>query len=97
METEAILVEGDNRRRARRMRVFKGAQIIVGSGYSVFDCLVRNLSETGAMLALSDPFGVPSHFDLTMDAAKARRPCTVRWRSGSALGVSFDDADPLAA
>jgi hypothetical protein len=90
-------VESENRRRAQRVRTFKGGRIILNRGYSVFDCLVRNLSETGAMLVLSDPFGVPSHFDLEMDAAKARRPCTVRWRTDTAVGVSFDDADSIAA
>jgi PAS domain S-box-containing protein len=42
------------------------------------------------------PTGVPSHFEIMMDAAKQRRQCTVRWRSENAMGVSFDDAELIA-
>jgi hypothetical protein len=99
MEPEKVspFAVGDNRRRAPRMRTLKGGRIVIGSGVSVFDCLIRNLSDTGAMLAMSNPFGIPSHFDLMMDSAKPRRPCTVRWRSDAALGVSFDDMTSIAA
>ncbi len=97
METNAKSQESDNRRRAQRMRTLKGGKIIFPGGYSVFDCVVRNLSATGAMLALSEPMSIPSHFELVLEAANARRPCTVRWRSPNAIGVSFDDAGPSAA
>jgi hypothetical protein len=85
----------ENRRAARRNRTLKKATIIFNGGFSAFDCIVRNLSETGAMLQLS-ALGVPTHFELRMDAATSRRPCTVRWRAESALGVSFDDVGPKA-
>jgi hypothetical protein len=49
------------------------------------------------MLALSAALGIPSHFEIVMDAAKQRRRCTVRWRAENAMGVSFDDANPIAA
>jgi len=87
-----------NRRGARRVRTLKGGRIILNGGYSVFDCVIRNLSDTGAMLQLSGPLGIPTHFELAMDASKARRPCTVRWRTDRAIGVSFDDVvEPKAA
>jgi hypothetical protein len=88
--------DGDesNRRVARRNRTLKKATIIINGGYSVFECTVRNLSDYGAMLALSNPLGIPTHFELSMDAAKSRRPCTVRWRTENAMGVSFDDVQP---
>ncbi|HEY5082449.1 MAG TPA: PilZ domain-containing protein [Bauldia sp.] len=100
METDANhtrAVTDDNRRRSPRMRTLKGGRIVTDSGNSVFDCTIRNLSETGAMLALSNPFGIPAHFDLMLQAPKPRRPCTVRWRSDAALGVSFDDMTSIAA
>lgn len=88
--------EGANRRVSRRNRTLKKATISFNGGYSAFDCVVRNLSESGAMLQVSS-LGIPSHFELKMDAASARRSCTVRWRTESAIGVSFDDADPTVA
>ena len=86
----------ENRRRAPRVRTLKAARIVINGGYSVYDCLIRNLSDTGAMLAMSAPQGVPSQFQIMMDAAKQRRQCTVRWRSENALGMSFDDAESIA-
>ena len=82
--------EHDNRRAARRMRTLKKATIILKGGYSVYDCIVRNLSDTGAMLQVGG-LGIPSHFVLTLDATVPRHECTVRWRAENAIGVSFDD------
>ena len=36
-------------RRERRMRVLKMARIVFNGGYSVYDCRVKNLSESGAL------------------------------------------------
>jgi hypothetical protein len=87
--------DGANRRVARRMRTLKKATIILRGGYSVYDCIVRNISDTGALLQVT-PLGIPAHFELVLDAAIPRRMCTVRWRTESAMGVSFDDMDARA-
>ena len=84
-----------NRRAARRMRTLKKATIIIQGGYSVFDCVIRNLSDTGALLQVGG-LGIPSHFTLKYDAPVPTHPCTVRWRTENAMGVSFDDVQ-LAA
>jgi hypothetical protein len=84
-----------NRRVARRMRTLKKATIILHGGYSVYDCVIRNLSDTGAMLQVA-PLGIPNHFDLRLDAPVPSHPCTVRWRTDSAMGVSFDDVSQPA-
>ncbi len=80
-----------NRRAARRMRTLKKATIVLNGGYSVYDCVVRNLSETGAMLQVGG-LGIPSHFELVLDTTVTRHMCTVRWRTEDAIGVSFDDS-----
>jgi hypothetical protein len=93
METQVHSGASDaeaNRRSARRMRTLKKATIILSGGYSVYDCVIRNLSETGAMLQVA-PLGIPNHFELVLDAAVPRHVCTVRWRTDCAMGVSFDD------
>ena len=85
-----------NRRAARRMRTLKKATIVLKGGYSVYDCVIRNLSDTGAMLQVGG-LGIPSHFELVLDAAVPRHLCTVRWRTEDAIGVSFDDGQLQAA
>ena len=77
----------DNRRRTPRQKTFKSAKILLNNRASVIDCLLRNVSETGAQLQLSNTAGVPSTFELAFD--NHIRACTVQWRHGSRLGVSF--------
>ncbi|CAN5299126.1 hypothetical protein BH10PSE9_BH10PSE9_06490 [soil metagenome] len=88
--------EGDERRSERRARTLKRARIIFNHGYGVFDCVVRNLSPTGALLDLPSLLGVPAHFDIAMDGAPGRA-CTVRWHTDHLMGVQFDDAVAKAA
>lgn len=84
-----------NRRVSRRMRTLKKATIVIQGGYSVFDCVIRNISETGALLQVGG-LGIPSHFTLKYDAPVPTHPCTVRWRTETAIGVSFDDVQIAA-
>ena len=83
-------IQHENRRRAERARTLKRARIILNHGYSVFDCMIRNLSDGGAMLQMADQLGVPDHFELAIGHARHGNLCTVRWRNEAARGVSFD-------
>lgn len=82
-----------NRRGARRNRTLRGGRIIFNAGYSAFECTVRDLTPDGAKLRFGEAAGVPNHFELELEPGQPRRKCTVRWRSGSTMGVSFDSAD----
>jgi hypothetical protein len=77
----------DEHRDAPRHRVLKGARIEFGT--SVFDCTIRNLSDTGAALDVS-PVGIPAEF--TLVAEGVRRSCKVVWRKEKRIGVTFDKA-----
>jgi hypothetical protein len=79
------------RRRGRRARTLKGGRIVFNGGYSSFECTIRNLSDSGALLKFGDVLGIPNHFELETETGRARRKCTVRWRSGTLIGVSFTD------
>jgi hypothetical protein len=81
-----------NRRRAERHRTLKHARIVLDNRMSTFDCIIRNISNTGAMLEISAPIGVPGHFELAIGTSVHGPTCTVRWRTDHAIGVSFDDA-----
>jgi hypothetical protein len=94
-EQTVSLVE---RRAERRHRVLKPGHIVFNRGYTVFDCIVRNLSPCGAMLELAMLSAVPRQFDLMIDRRDPPFHCVVRWRSGTQIGVAFLDADvPMAA
>jgi len=82
----------EERRRARRLRALKGAKISFNSGNSVIDCLVRNMSETGARLKLETTAAVPERFSLIIienGGAIPQRDCEVAWQTATELGVRF--------
>jgi len=54
------------------------------------DCLLRNVSRTGAMVSLSKDLKLPRRFVLDMSGNIAvRRLCTLVWQDGRNAGVSF--------
>jgi hypothetical protein len=77
------------RRRVQRTSVFKSAKIM--SNQSVRDCIVRDISKLGACLALISTTSIPDTFDLTFDAGRTLRPCRAAWRTGTQIGVEFQE------
>jgi hypothetical protein len=51
-----------NKRAAPRNRVLKAGTIEFGD--SAITCIVRNMSDTGALLDVATPVGIPDHFTL---------------------------------
>ena len=74
-------------RAKHRNRTYKTGTVDFGVG--TFDCTVRNLTDRGAMLEASSPFGLPDRFKLVIASEGVRRPCRVVWRRGTRLGVVF--------
>jgi hypothetical protein len=82
--------QGTERRAARRQRVLKGATLSFNSGYSTFECVVRNLSKNGALLSLAETFGLPARFRLLISGDEAGYMVRAAWCKSDALGVSFE-------
>lgn len=78
-----------DRRIERRQRVLKRGQILLHGSDSVVDCMIRELSGTGARLRLDEYYTPPDHFDLLIVDSGAKRSVVVRWRVGSDIGVQF--------
>ncbi len=85
------------RRSERRMRTLKEAKIVFNLGHSVFDCRLRNLSPSGALIEVASMVGIPMHFDVIFDRGALRRACSVRWHTDRLMGVQFNDAAQKAA
>jgi hypothetical protein len=77
-----------NKRASPRKRVLKAGTIEFGGG--AITCMVRNMSDTGAMLDVVTPVGIPDHFTLVLRANKHRMPCRVVWRKEKRIGVVFN-------
>jgi hypothetical protein len=91
--TKSIGLDGDvfpDRRKETRRRVLKGGRISFNSGFSVFECVVKNTSPNGARLELGDTSAIPSRFELLVAGDDVKRSVAVRWREMTVLGVSLD-------
>lgn len=84
--------EPDRRLRSRR-KILRHGRTVWPNGDSS-DCLVYNLSETGAQLQVGGP--VPNVFDLLVEGARSRQSCSVIWRREDRVGVKFTEQVDLA-
>jgi hypothetical protein len=75
-------------RRAPRHRVSKAGTIVFVGGS--INCVVRNLSLTGAALEVSVRACFPERFTLVMPDDGLRLPCRVAWQREYRIGVAFD-------
>ena len=81
-------MEMDRRNSARR-RTLKKGRIVFGRLSQVYDCTIRNVNETGALLMVPNSFGVPDNFLLYNDAEYSRQPAEVIWRRDDRIGIRY--------
>ena len=79
----------DERRISPRHRVLK-AGTIEFSG-SKLDCVIRNMSATGAAIEIKSPIRFPDSFVLAVTSDGSARRCHIVWREDKRIGVAFDD------
>jgi len=78
----------DEKRRAPRLRTFKGGSIMFSVAPPI-GCVIRNMSETGALLAVESSVGIPDEFALLIKPELIKRACRVAWRKAGRMGVQF--------
>jgi len=77
-----------DRRRASRSHVLKGAKIVLGTS-SVIDCVVRNVTNAGARIQIANTVELPEGLGLSFDGGFSIRPCRIAWRTVTETGVEF--------
>jgi len=77
-----------DRRSAQRLRAYKGGRIIA-KRHPERDCLVRNLSDTGACLEIDGSLVAVDEFNLIIKPENLIRICRVAWRKPQKIGVRF--------
>ena len=60
----------------------KGAQL---------SCIVRNVSQGGALLEVRDPEKLPKHFRLVISSDRFAADCEARHRTANGIGVLFTE------
>jgi hypothetical protein len=78
-------------RREARQRVFLKGRIVFNNGSSSFDCLIRDMSSSGARLVMSDATTLPGAFDLYIPQKDRTYRATLRWRREDGIGVTFEE------
>ena len=71
-----------------RKRMFKAGTLEFNRAGAISG-IVRNLSDTGAMIEVESVIGVPDDIILYIEADDFRRECKVVWRKSTRIGVRF--------
>ena len=88
--SNSLSIRADNRGR-KKGRHLAGADqtafIVISEKAPKLECIVKNISEKGAMLRVSTTLGIPHNFDLILEGEK--HPCHSVWRTETNIGVEF--------
>jgi hypothetical protein len=84
--------QGTNERRsAERFNTNLKGQIVCDSLASSVECLLWDISETGARLVVSRPAEIPLEFELLIPDEDASARVRLVWSNGKDHGVAFTD------
>jgi len=78
------------RRTTSRRRVYYGGRIAFHARTSTLDCIVRNVSESGARVELDNPAVLPDQVDLTIARQGVSYFARIVWRRANMAGVALD-------
>ena len=85
----------DRRQIGRRHRHQTGR--VQRPGRSSLPCILKNISDGGALLVFERPVSLPFGFILTIDGEDQTRGCEVRHHYGERVGVEFVDIGLIRA
>jgi PilZ domain-containing protein len=75
------------RRKCPRLRTLKSAKLVLEKS-KVLDCVVRDLTTSGARIEITNTIDLPQDLEVSFDSAGSR-PCRLVWRTMSAAGLEF--------
>src|SRR5262245_4377325 len=84
------------RRASARQKSFLRGCIYFNNRRSTLDCLIRDISESGARLIFSDAVSIPDIVDLHIPQKDQTLRAHVQWRHGDEVGVAFGNAQRAA-
>lgn len=83
--------------RPLRNRVLNGGKLIVSDGQGLIDCVVRDMSDTGARVRLSNPTLLPMKLELLIVKSNMVYPAEVRWNRNTEAGLQFTGPGKVTA
>ncbi len=91
--SRALDYQAEERRGSLRIRTLLAAVAHDEGSTNAWNCVVRNVSVTGARLELERPLTLPAQFRLDVPSKNMRRFAVVVWRNAAVVGIKFR-ADP---
>jgi len=78
------------RKREARKSLQQPGWITLEGGFAARQCVVRDMSTTGARITIDDPNMLPAKLRLAFARdARTGRNCEVVWRRGKSFGIKF--------
>ena len=86
----ALLSKLSSKKRETRKSLSQPGWITLEGGFAARQCVVQDLSTTGAKVTIEDPNSLPAKLRLAFSRdARTGRRCEVVWRRGKSVGVKF--------
>lgn len=78
------------KKREARKSLSQPGWITLDGGFAARQCVVKDMSTTGAKIIIEDPNTLPAKLRLAFSRdARTGRACEVVWRRGKSVGVKF--------
>jgi hypothetical protein len=77
------------RRTTARSITLKTGTIFAAHNRANIVCAVLDVTDSGACILIPRATDTPAIFDLILDHNEIRHRCTLQWKSGNRIGVSF--------
>jgi hypothetical protein len=77
-------------KREVRKSLHQSGWLTFEGGFGARQCVVQDLSSTGAKITIDDPNALPARLRLAFERdARTGRNCEVVWRRGKSVGIKF--------
>jgi hypothetical protein len=83
----------NDRRHSQRLKSFLQGLVYIDKRRGAMSCVIRDLSETGARMILSETVAIPEVVSLHIPQKDETYRARVTWRHGDEVGLSFSAAD----
>ena len=83
--------------RPQRHRVLNGGKLILHDGQSLIDCVIRDMSDSGAKVRITIPTLLPKQIELLVVKNNMIYPAEVRWNRNSEAGLHFTGPGKVTA
>jgi hypothetical protein len=78
------------KKRESRKSLHQSGWITLEGGFAARQCVVQDMSTTGAKITIDDPNTLPAKLKLAFSRdARTGRKCEVVWRRGKSVGIKF--------